>query len=246
MLRRENNFSFRFVTKIECLKTIPALGKFTPLGHSTIPSWALRDAASELAKPISFLLNESIKTETFPAELKKTDITPFFEKEYLEDPLNYQPISLTPALAKVFKSVIKQQIDKYFHKNALLSKTQFGFKKIISTTCARLFNWKNAMHQKEIKKNTAAAFLDLSKAFDSIYHELMIQKLFVLGFSIPAQNLITSYLSNRTQKVIINNVKSGWIENLFILGFLMLAQILITSYLSNRTQKVIIKNVKSG
>ena len=66
--------------------------------------------------------------------------------------------------------------------------------------------------QQKREKITAAAFLDLSKAFDSINHKLMIQKLSILGFSIPAQNLITSYLSNRTQRVIINNVKSGWIE----------------------------------
>ena len=78
MVRQKNTFSFRFVTKFECLKTLLALGKFKPLGLSTIPSWALRDAASELAEPICFLLNEFIKTETFPAELKRADITPLF------------------------------------------------------------------------------------------------------------------------------------------------------------------------
>ena len=62
------------------------------------------------------------------------------------------------------------------------------------------------------EKITVAAFLGLSKAFDSINHELMIQNLSILGFSKSAQNLITSYLSNRTQRVIINNDKSGWIE----------------------------------
>ena len=62
MVRQKNTFSFRFVNKFECLKTLLALGKFKPLGPSTIPSWALRDAASELAEPICFLLNEFIKT----------------------------------------------------------------------------------------------------------------------------------------------------------------------------------------
>ena len=129
MVRQKNTFSFRFVTKFECLKTLLALGKFKPMGPSTIPSWALRDAAKELAEPICFLLNEFIKTETLPAELKRADITPLFKKGDIDDPLNYRPISLTPALAKVFESVIKQQIDEYVHKNALLSKTQFGFRK---------------------------------------------------------------------------------------------------------------------
>ena len=113
----------------ECLKTLLALGKFTPLGPSTIPSWALRDAASELPEPICFLLNENMKTEKFPAELKRANIIPLFRKGDLDDHLNYRPLSLTPALAKVFESVIKQQIDEYVHKNVLLSKTQFGFRK---------------------------------------------------------------------------------------------------------------------
>ena len=63
-------------------------------------------AASELAEPICFLLNEFIKTETFPAELKRADITPLFKKGELDDPLNYRPISLTPALAQVFEAAL--------------------------------------------------------------------------------------------------------------------------------------------
>ena len=135
MVRQKTPFLLD-VTKFECLKTLLALGKFKPLGPSTIPSRALRDAASELAGPICFLLNEFIKTETFPAELKRADITPLVRKGDLDDPLNYRPISLTPALAKVFESLIKQQIDEYVHKNALLSQTQFGLRKKISTTDA--------------------------------------------------------------------------------------------------------------
>ena len=121
----KNNFSFRFVTKFECFQTLLALGKFKSLGPSTIHSVTLRDAASELAKPISicFLLNVFIKTETLPAELKRTDITQLFKKWYIDDLLNYRAISLTPTLAKVFESLFKQQIDEYVQKNARLSKT---------------------------------------------------------------------------------------------------------------------------
>ena len=209
MVRQKITFSFRLDTKFECLKALLALGKFKPLGPSTFPSWALRDAASELAEPICFLLNEYIKTEAFPAELKRADSTPFFKNGDLDDPLNYRPISLTPALAKVFESLSKQQIDEYVHKNVLLSKIVGFQKKVFYNRCARLFNRKNTMQQK-LEKVTVIAFLDLSKAFDFINLELMIQKLAILGFSILTQNLITSYLSNRTQRVIMNNVKSEW------------------------------------
>ena len=153
------------------------------MGPSTIPSLALRDAASELAEPICFLLNEFIKTETFPAELKIADITPLFKKLDLDDPLNYRPISLTPSLARVFdESLLMQQIDECVHKNALLSKTQFGFRKKFSTTDALSYLTEKIRCHENKEKITAAAFLDLSKAFDSINHELMIQKLSILGF----------------------------------------------------------------
>ena len=113
-------------------------------------------------------MNEIIKTETFPAEIKRTDITPLFKKGELDDPLNYRPISLTPALAKTFESLIKQQIDESVYKNALLSKTQFGFRKKFSITDAVVYlTGKNTMQQKQ-EKNTVAEFLDLPKAFDSL------------------------------------------------------------------------------
>ena len=99
----------------------------------------MRDAASELAEPICFLLNELKKIEKFPAELKRADITPLSKKVGLDDALNYRPISLKPALAKVFEPLIKQQTDEYVHKIALLSKTQFGFRKKISTTDAPVY-----------------------------------------------------------------------------------------------------------
>ena len=82
------------------------------------------------------------------------------------------------------------------HKDALISKTQFGLRKNFSITDA-LVDWTECKIQKK-EKITAAAFLDLYKAFDTISHKLMIQKLAFLGFSITAQKLIKSYLLNRT------------------------------------------------
>ena len=128
----------------------------------------MRDAASELAEPICFLLNEFVKTEKLPAELKRADITLLSKKGGLDDALNYWPISLKPALAKVIEPPTEQQTDEYVHKNALLSKTQFGFRKKFSTTDALVYLTEKIRCNKNEKKITAAAFLDLSKAFDSI------------------------------------------------------------------------------
>ena len=83
MFRKKNTFCFRFVVKIECLKTFLALEKLKPLGPSTIPSRALRDAASELAEPICFLLNEFIKEKHSLQISKEPTSVHFLKKETL-------------------------------------------------------------------------------------------------------------------------------------------------------------------
>ena len=77
------------VTEFASLKALLVLRNFEPLGPSTILSWALRDASNELAEPICFLLKEFIKTQTIPAELKRTDISTVFKKGDVVDPLSY-------------------------------------------------------------------------------------------------------------------------------------------------------------
>ena len=96
-------------------------------------------------------MNEIIKTEKFTAELKRTDITPVFKKGHIDLPLNYRPISIKSALAKVFEWLIKQQFDEYVPKKALRSETQFGFRKKFSTTDALVYLTEKNATKKEKK-----------------------------------------------------------------------------------------------
>ena len=92
-------FSFRFVTSHECLRLLLDLNKDKPLGFSSLPAWALKLGAPEIAKPLCFLFNEYLKAEQFPLQLNFAHINPsLFKKDDIDNPLKYRPSSLTPAL----------------------------------------------------------------------------------------------------------------------------------------------------
>ena len=110
---------------------------------------------------------------------------------------NYRPISILSPISKVFENLLSSQIRSFFESNQLFSPCQFGFRKFLS--CEVALNsindrWKIALDD---RKYIIAIFLDLSKAFDTIDHELFLLKLGYYGFSQVAILLIKSYLSNR-------------------------------------------------
>ena len=207
-----NLFSFRFFTTFECRKALNNLNKNKPLGPSTIPAWALKDGAHILAEPLCFLFNGFLKQNKFPSLLKLANITPIHKKGDTENPLNYRPISITPALSKVLEILIKDQIEEHLSKYNLLSKTQFGFRKKFSTIDALVYLTETVRQKLDEKKVVPAAFLDLSKAFDSIDHSVLLEKLKHLGFSSSAILFIKSYLTNRHQRVVIPEAESDWLE----------------------------------
>ena len=135
------------------------------------------------------------KKKIFPAELKHSEVVPLFKKE---DPLkkeNYRPESLLPYLSKAFERIIYKQINVYMENK--LSKFITGFRKLHGTQHAMvtmLEKWRKALDRKEY---ICVLFMDLSKAFDTINHDLLLAKLHAYGFSTNALNLMCGYLKNR-------------------------------------------------
>ena len=107
-------FSFRFFTTFECRKALNKLNENKPLDPSTIPAWALNDGAHVLGEPICFLFNGFLKQNKFPSPLKLANITPIRKKEDIENPLNYRPISIAPALSNFLELLMKDQIEEHY------------------------------------------------------------------------------------------------------------------------------------
>ena len=152
--------------------------------------------------------DEVLQNFQFPSELKLADVIPVFKKEDPTLAKNYRPISLLPTVSKIFERIMLNQITTYI--NEYLSPFLCGYRKGFSTQTALSFlieKWKKILDNKGYG---AAILMDLSKAFDTINHELLIAKLHAYGFTRESLLIIHSYLSDRWQHVKIDSSFSSW------------------------------------
>ena len=205
-------FSLQPISLFECKKHLKRLNKNKPLGPSNIPAWALKDCLNLLAEPLCFMINAFIEEGKFPEHLKQAHVIPIYKKSDNEDPDNYRPISITSSLAKVFEQILREQMNEYLERNNLLGPLQFGFRAKYSTTDALLYATENIRKDLNDNQSTAAAFLDLSKAFDSVSHEILLNKLHYLNFDEKAIKMIKSFLTGRYQMVKLSTCSSDWIQ----------------------------------
>ena len=147
---------------------------------------------------------------SFPQNLELADVVLVFKKCDPTCAKNYRPISVLPTVSKVFERLMHDQITTYV--DAHLSKHLCGYRKGFNAQTALLFlieKWKSILDKKGFP---GAVLMDLSKAFDTINHELLIAKLDAYGFSRKSLELILDYLSDHLQHVKINSAFSSWSE----------------------------------
>ena len=153
-------------------------------------------------------MNLSIKTSTVPNIWKSAKVVPIFKSGNHDLPENYRPISVLPVLSKVFEKAVHYQFLQFLETNKLLSDSQFGFRKYRSTKLAAALLCDNIRKEMNNGNMIGAVYLDLSKAFDTIGHGLLLNKMNTYGVSGKELNWFTDYLFNRTQIVEIENVRS--------------------------------------
>ena len=191
----------KFVKEEAVDSIINKLKNKTSRGIDGISNQILKIAKAELLRPITFLVNQMIHTRTYPQQLKIAKVTPIFKANDKEQFSNYRPISLLPSISKIFESVIYQQLMKYLLENKLLSSQQYGFRANHSTELAALNLIDRLTYDLDNGKIPTNIYIDLSKAFDTLQHETLLNKLAYYGVRGKANDLIRSYLTNRKQIV---------------------------------------------
>ena len=159
------------------------------------------DSADIVVKPVTFIINTSLRTSKVPCDWKSARVIPLFKKGKADEMDNYRPISILPVLSKVLERAVHIQLYKYLQQHKILSPYQCGFRKCHSTEFAALSFSDNIRRNMDQGQLTGAVFIDLRKAFDTVDHAVLLDKLSNLGIVDKEHGWFTDYLSNRTQVV---------------------------------------------
>ena len=168
----------------------------------------LKKNVQVFSQHITLLYNLSIDHETFPDRLKVAGITPAHKSCAKDSIDNYRPISNLPVLSKVFEKLTLIRLISFVSRYELLSDSQYGFRRGRNTSQAAIRLVSLIMKSYSKRMYCACFFLDLRKAFDTVDHQILMQKLSNAGFRDPIYNFLLSYLSNRKQLVQVGAFKS--------------------------------------
>lgn len=164
-----------------------------------------------LSSVLTYIYNLVLEHGVFPEAMKKARVSVIFKGGDRNSESNYRPISVLPVFSKCLEKIIHVRITKFFNKHNVLTDAQFGFISGKSTETALLTLKEAILHNFEQNKFTLSIFLDFSKAFDSLHHNILLDKLETNGIRGVAKSLIRSYLSNRCQSVYINENSSSFL-----------------------------------
>ena len=177
-------------------------------GYDDISSIFLKQITTSIIKPLTIVINQVLNNGIFPDKLKIAKVVPIFKKGDCALTNNYRQISLLPVISKVIEKIIYTQLSLYFESNKLFSDSQYGFRPNHSTEQATLELTDRIISAMDNNDVPIGVFLDLSKAFDTIDHDILLTKLEHYGVDgIPLQ-LLHNYLTNRKQYVKLNEVNS--------------------------------------
>ena len=161
-----------------------------------------------LVTPLTYITNLSLIEGIFPSELKIAQVLPLFKNN---DPMlfnNYRPISLLPFFSKLFERLMYNRLIVFIEKHHLLYQFQFGFRKNHSTFMALVILLEKITEALDNSEFAICILIDFRKAFDTVEHNILLQKLYHYGIGGNALQWFNSYLSNRYQYVNYNNTSS--------------------------------------
>ena len=205
----DKSIFFNPTTGKEILEIIDTFKNGKSPGNDDISPSVVKRVGPFITTPLAHIFNLSLSTGTFPSALKIAKVIPIFKKDDPHTFSNYRPISLLPCFSKILERLIYNRLDSFLSYNNILHDNQYGFRKQHSTDLALLDIYDKISSALSNRLHTIGIFLDLSKAFDTIDHNILLTKLQHYGIRGTPLALLTDYLHNRKQFTSYGSHSSG-------------------------------------
>ena len=207
-MNTDNLFEFQSITMGDVNRIIKNLPSNKAPGCDKVNAKILKDSFPVIVLILTSLINNSFSLNSFPHPWKKAEVVSIPKSGESEKPANTRPMSLLPILSKVCERAAHSQVVNFLDSNNIIHHLLSGNNKFHSTETALLDLADELLSKMDQKKISVIVLLDMSKAFDSIRHDLMLHKLLNSGVSQSACAWFESYLSHREQVVKIQNTLS--------------------------------------
>uniref|UniRef100_A0A3B1IW78 Reverse transcriptase domain-containing protein n=1 Tax=Astyanax mexicanus TaxID=7994 RepID=A0A3B1IW78_ASTMX len=212
-LSETQSFTITNITETKVINLIQSLKSSKAKDVFGMDPNMLKDLGPALAAPIASIINLSISSHCFPKAWKSAIVTPIFKSGESNSLINYRPISILPVISKLAEKWVAKQIVHYLNNSSpSLHPMQFGFRSKYSTEMATCLFIEKIKYFLDKGGVVGAVFLDLRKAFDTVNHSVLLNKLLKFNFSQNAVTWIESYLTDRFQSVSVNNCRSDFLR----------------------------------
>ena len=203
--RLHQSLFLRSTTSFEVFNLISGIKNTKSNGKDNFSAYFLKVAAKVIAAPLAQLFNYTFLLGIFPASLKIAKIVPIYKSGDKSDVSNYRPISILSPISKILEKLIHVRSINFFNKHSVLLPTQYGFRANYSTSHALTDILTSSYNNINDENYTALLLLDLKKAFDTVNHKTLSNKLKHYGIRGPTLDLFASFLTNRYQYVSLEN-----------------------------------------
>ena len=208
----EPSFVLNKVKPDEVMTQIRELRSDCSTGIDQIPAKFIKPVASYLASPLAHIINLCIETSSFPNVWKTARISPIPKIDHPKSEDDFRPISILPAMSKIFERIVLKQMLDFIDQTALLGPHMSGFRKGHSTTTPLLSIRNDLVRSMKCGEVSLLVLADYSKAFDTVRFQTVINKMYNMGFSKTFLSWLIEYLSTRRQFVQIDD-KCSDMEN---------------------------------
>lgn len=192
----------------EVLKCMLSLDVNKASGPDGIPAVVLKSCAPELSPILTRLYRLSLETGKVPSSWKVANVQPVPKKGSRSDPANYRPIAITSILCKIMERVLNNRLLAHLESNELLSDNQYGFRKGRSTGDLLIYVTHLLSEALEGHGEAITVSLDISKAYDRVWHEALLSKLPAYGIPANLCNWISDFLRERSIRVVVDGCSS--------------------------------------